>query len=92
MQLSSAHLRLKVRLDEVSRLDGSLGVLFDPEAAARPGQPGDHQSVPGAQDLEGKKNNFIITLIRIRIPLNTLMRIRIKLFTLMRFRIRLTNL
>jgi hypothetical protein len=60
MQLSYAHLRLKVRMDKVCRLDGSLGVLFDPEAAACPGQPGDHQSIPGAQDLE-EKNNFIIT-------------------------------
>jgi hypothetical protein len=50
-----------VRQDKVCRLDGSLGVLFDPEAAARSGQTGDHQSVPGAQDLEEEKNNFIIT-------------------------------
>jgi hypothetical protein len=47
-----------VRLDKVCRLNGSLGVLFDPEAAACPGQPGDHQSVPGAQDLEEKKTGW----------------------------------
>jgi hypothetical protein len=48
-----------MRLDKVCRLDGSLGVLFDPEAAARPGQPGDHQSVPGAQDLEEEKKTIL---------------------------------
>jgi hypothetical protein len=52
-----------VRLDKVCRLDGSLGVLFDPEAAACPGQSRDHQSVPGAQDLEEKKHNFIIAAV-----------------------------
>ncbi len=48
-----------MRLDKVCRLDGSLGVLFDPEAAASSGQARDHQSIPGAQDLEEK--NSIIT-------------------------------
>jgi hypothetical protein len=39
----------------MSRFDSHFRVLFDPQTRAGPGQTGDHQTVPGAQDLTHNK-------------------------------------